>query len=85
MRKDNRFVDTADTLRKLPQFVTAVMAINDHSQAAVAEAYNLTQAQVSRFLNNKTQGLEVCLKMLDYCQKNDPTGRSYRIVQVMNQ
>lgn len=85
MRKDHRYGDTADTLKKLPQFVVAVMALRDHSQAQVASLYDLHPAVMSRFVNGKAQGIDLYLKMLDYCNKFDETGRAYKIVQVMNQ
>jgi predicted XRE-type DNA-binding protein len=85
MRKDNRYGDTADTLAKLHQFVIAVMAIQDHSQVQVGELTETTQSQISRFLKGKGQGVELALRMLDYCEKYDPSGRAYKIVQMMNQ
>lgn len=85
MRKDHRYGDTADTIAKLPQFVIAVMAMNDHSQRQVAEMYDLHPAAMSRFVNGKAQGIDISIKMLDYCEKNDSTGRAYKIVQMMNQ
>lgn len=86
MRKDHRFGDTADTIEKLPEFFVAVMALNDHSQADVAEMLESTQSEISRFCRRKGNiSVKALLKILKYCEQWDPTGRSYRIVQLMNQ
>lgn len=86
MRKDHRFGDTADTIDKLPEFFIAVMALNDHSQIEVADMLESTQSEISRFCRRKGNAtLNTVLKVLRYCEQWDPTGRSYRIVQLMNQ
>lgn len=86
MRKDHRFGDTADTLDKLPDFLIAVMALADHNQADVAALVESTQSEISRFCRRKgNTSLPVIQKILKYCEEHDPTGRSYRIVQLMNQ
>lgn len=85
MRKDRRFGDTKDTIDKLPEFVIAVMAMNDHSQREVADMYGISQSGISGFVLRKNSSVKLILTMLDYCEEYDPTGRSYRIVQAMNQ
>jgi predicted XRE-type DNA-binding protein len=85
MRKDRRYGDTADTINKLPEFVLAVMAMNDHTQREVASMYEINQSTLSAFVNGKHRSVPVILDMLDYCEEYDSTGRAYRIVQLMNQ
>lgn len=85
MNKSHRYADTKDTIDKLPEFVIAVMAINEHSQREVAEMYGVNQSNISAFCCGRAASLKMVLNMLDYCEEFDPTGRAYKIVQVMNQ